>query len=142
MHRSRLSKGMAAKDQAKQVATFRYGRQAIFRYRNQTFWAENGLIQIVDEQTGENRTVSISEFLNRALATWLAAKREKWIDDREAQKRAARQMVHCAFQARQQGDPFEVKSSREAAHDKRYIGELVDVDLKPTSSRPKLVLSP
>jgi hypothetical protein len=91
-------------------------RQRIFRYRLQEFWAENGLVHVVETTTGLYSPVSVAEFLQRARGFNKAAERGKhdkrWIDERDELTRMVQDMIVCCQQARAQGDPFDPRELR------------------------------
>lgn len=92
-------------------------RQRVFKYRRQEFFAENGLIHVIDKDTGAYSAVSVVEFLHRARqfnaeARRMAAKK-MWADERDELTRMVQDMIVCCEQARKQGDPFNPKVMRQ-----------------------------
>jgi hypothetical protein len=92
-------------------------RRRVFKYRRQTFWAEDGLCHVVDENTGEYKAIAASEFLKRAQsfnqAAWRGRHDKQWIDERDELIRMVQDMLICIEQAKLQGDPFDPRAMRQ-----------------------------
>lgn len=92
-------------------------RQRVFKYRRQEFFAENGLVHVIDCHTGEYSCVSRVEFLQRARAFNKEARRmaakKMWADERDELTRMVQDMIVCVQQAQAQGDPFDPKVMRQ-----------------------------
>jgi hypothetical protein len=94
-------------------------RRRVFKYRRQDFFAENGLIHVIDKDTGAYSCVSVVTFLERARgfsadARRMAAKK-MWADERDELTRMVQDMIVCCDQARRQGDPFDPAAVRRMA---------------------------
>lgn len=79
----------------------------VYRFAKLRFWAETGLVKIVDELDGSYRVVDPREFLKRAQAMHDQGQRSHYLEERLFYKRLSQQMVDCAQEALQQGSPFE-----------------------------------
>jgi hypothetical protein len=94
-------------------------RQHGFRYRRQDFFAENGLIHVIDKDTGHYSCVSVGEFLRRARAfnkaAWRGRHDKRWTDERDELSRMVQDMIVCCEQAKRQGDPFDPTVMRQMA---------------------------
>lgn len=79
----------------------------VWRYRWQTFYAENGLIHVIDDQTGDWKSVSCREFLLRAKGFNDVARQRKLRPlERSEMIRMVEDMLRCVREASDQGDPF------------------------------------
>ncbi len=94
-------------------------RQHVFKYRWQEFFAENGLIHVIDARTGQYSCVSRVEFLQRARGFNAEARRmaarKMWADERDEMTRMVQDMIVCVQRAERQGDPFDPKVMRQMA---------------------------
>ena len=79
----------------------------VYKFAKLRFWAETGLVKIVDELDGSYKVVDPREFLKRAEAMHDQGQRSNYIDERLFFKSLAQQMVDCAKEALSQGSPFE-----------------------------------
>jgi hypothetical protein len=98
-------------------------RQRVFKYRRQDFFAENGLIHVIDKDTGQYSCVSVAEFLQRARGFNKAARRmaakKMWADERDETTRMVQDMIVCCEQAKRQGDPFDPRALRQMINHSR-----------------------
>jgi hypothetical protein len=94
-------------------------RQHVFKYRRQDFFAENGLIHVIDKDTGIYSCVAVREFLSRARGFSKLARRMSkkkiWADERDELTRMVQDMIVCCQQAQRQGDPFDPRVLRQMA---------------------------
>lgn len=74
-------------------------------HRNQTFWAEGGMIHVVDETDGDYKAVTYTDWLARIVALRNAIARMPWADDRADLQTLVEDMIMIGKQARAQGDP-------------------------------------
>lgn len=70
------------------------------------FFARNGMIHIIQEDTGEYKTCSITEWTARMEAILEHAKREPYAFDRRKLLRGLTAMQDCGRDAIAQGDPL------------------------------------
>lgn len=85
----------------------------VCHYRNQTFWAERGMIHVVDERDGDYKAVTIKEWIARIIAIRNEAVRTKWADEREDMQELVEHMIRVCQQAKDQGDPCRPLSAKE-----------------------------
>lgn len=122
-------------------------RRRVFKYRRQTFWAEDGLCHVVDEDTGEYRAVSAREFLQRAQSfnqsAWRGRHDKRWIDERDELIRMVQDMLICIEQAKLQGDPFDPRAIREMVSGRRHSRAAIPrtASESPAASVPALPVS-
>jgi len=88
---------------------------SVFGYRATRFWAERGLIHIVDEDTGAYTPCSRAEWVARIIA--FAGKKgrinDKYADERAEKRRLIQSMIETNAEAKRQGDPFDPRVSRD-----------------------------
>lgn len=77
----------------------------IKKYRNQSFWAERGLIHCVDERDGDYQAITLQDWLGRTKALHEESKRLTWADERDDMIELVEAMVEVAATAKKQGDP-------------------------------------
>lgn len=95
------------------------------RFGDQEFWAERGIINIVDSRTGEHKTNSCREFKAKIEALYLQSKRPDYADIRATLRRVVLDMVDVLEEAINQGDPQAPGVMKDMGHEKRYIGAIV-----------------
>jgi hypothetical protein len=127
------------------------GKGNVRHYRNQTFWAERGMIRCVDERDGEYQTITIAEWLGRAQALSNEAHRTKWADERDDMLQLIEGMVAIAKLAKTQGDPCRPMSAKEQeeslARAKQRLQEsertsiVVPGQIEPDPSKKLILLS-
>ncbi len=89
-------------------------RGTTYKYKALEFWAQGGVICIEDtsdETEGRFRTVSIQEFLHRAVALKNCVQHVKYdyADERRQDEKFVEEAALCVRQAMRQGDPFDPK---------------------------------
>ena len=93
----------------------------IYKYNQIEFWAEDGLIQINDERDGSQKAETSAAMRPRAKALFEEASRATYADEKRALMGAARDIMLCIQEAREQGDPTDPRAAKELAHDNRKI---------------------
>jgi hypothetical protein len=92
----------------------------VFKYKSRitgdvtTFYADRGIVRIVNEQTGEFESVSRLEFLLRAAAINNSLKVKQPSDEKLDQQRMVEAMIAAARAAKDQGDPLDPVTSEAA----------------------------
>jgi hypothetical protein len=117
-------------------------RQHVFKYRRQEFFAENGLIHVIDRDDGRYSCVSVVDFLHRARAfnkeAARMARKKMWADERDELSRMVQDMIVCCDQARRQGDPFDPQTMRRMVAHRRSNRMVVPegIDLTISAAAP------
>ena len=121
------------------------GRTRVWKFRHTSFYAERGLIRVIDEKTGEYRPWPIRDFIlilesyqqiRNRLPRNTPAEIEEWHEYQSSIEGG----IECVKLAKKQGDPFDPNVPKQMAWDNRYVGGIVDVDIP--SSEKKLILPP
>ena len=110
------------------------------RFRNQSFWAENGQIRVVDERDGNFVVVNLRDWLERADAFNRGNKYPLDSLDYRKTMQCVEDMITVAKQAKAQGDPHnaaDMKHIRNAPINNRIV-----VPRTSTEPAPKLILPP
>lgn len=76
---------------------------------NLEFWAQDGLIALHDDGTGEFYVISCKDWLERAAALNMHNNREMYSDTRIKIANVVDDMVKAAREAQRQGDPHDPK---------------------------------
>ncbi len=96
----------------------------VYRYREQEFFAERGIIRVMDGRgNGDYATVTVRDFLVRA-ASFNAANTRHHIPDLAERRRYTRMisdMITCAKEAMTQGDPFDPKNFGQLAKKNAHV---------------------
>lgn len=79
------------------------------QYGDLDFWAQNGMICMEDQGSGEFYVVTRREFLERTLSVNGANRREMGLDQRDTLQRVVTDMIECIKEAKHQGDPDDPK---------------------------------
>ena len=106
----------------------RGARQRVFYFKDLEFWAERGLIHIIQRSDGEYNVCSIDSFKKRADMLRAGLPRLQYADERAKLQTMIENMTECIRQATGQGDPMHTKSRRQVAHDNRYISYVRPID--------------
>jgi hypothetical protein len=93
----------------------------IFKYNQIEFWAENGFVQIYDGRDGSQKAELTSVMRTRAKALFEEASRATYQDEKKRLLEAARDIMLCIQEAKEQGDPTDPKVAEQLAHDNRKI---------------------
>ena len=122
-------------------------RPKVFKYRRQSFYAERGIIFVRDEGTssggGDFRPTSRKEFLERARA--FAKERARCSTHKEWMElqNMIDDMVLCARQAKQQGDPSDDATlDYMMRHKRNNRVSLVTTHDQPPQGKPKNLILP
>ena len=98
-----------------------------YRFRNQLYWACNGRIFIEDQDTGDFKSKSRREMLERADSFNQSISHCHWADEREELHRTVHDLIDCIKEAREQGDPHEpgviAQVGRESRKSSWWTGE-------------------
>lgn len=92
-----------------------------YKYNQIEFWAENGLIRIHDGRDGSEKSETSSTMRKRAKALFEESSRVQHQDEKKAILAAARDIMLCIQEAKEQGDPTDSKVLSQLAHDSRKI---------------------
>lgn len=92
-----------------------------YKYNQIEFWAEGGLIRIHDGRDGSDKSEPISVMRNRAKALFEESSRVQHQDEKKMIIAAARDIMLCVQEAREQGDPTDARVIKDLAHDNRRI---------------------
>ena len=92
-----------------------------YKYNQIEFWAEGGLIRIHDGRDGSEKSEPISVMRNRAKALFEESSRVQHQDEKKMIIAAARDIMLCVQEAREQGDPTDARVIKDLAHDNRRI---------------------
>lgn len=82
----------------------------VYRYKSLLFWAQGGIICIVDEaQDGDFHTETAADFAARVILMGRSLKLHQHVyaDEREADTNFVLNGAACVKEARKQGDPFD-----------------------------------
>lgn len=93
----------------------------VYKYNQIEFWAENGFIQIYDGRDGSQKAELTSVMRGRAKALFEEASRATYHDEKNKLLEAARDIMLCIQEAKEQGDPSDPKVASQLAHDNRKI---------------------
>jgi hypothetical protein len=89
------------------VYKHRYQRVGETRYRTMEFWAEQGLIHVVDDSDGTDKGFSCRDFMARIVAVMKATcVYYRTIDERDADQKLFQDGIQAIKEALKQGDPF------------------------------------
>ena len=113
-----------------------------YNFRDQEFWACNGLIYIIDYRDGipdDNRfkIETRAEFATRAIMLNEMARGWKWHDERHEFNKAVENMVAVVKEAKRQGDPTDPETAKKLAWENRKM--IFVMNYNP-GSRSKLIL--
>ena len=113
----------------------------VAKFRNQRAYARNGMVHIVDEVTGDERSVSYTDFTKERIIhlRQMRDHREATREERREYQKAMDEAIAVAYEARQQGDPlrppteaetrFARERAREIAEEKLHdINKIVTLD--------------
>ena len=92
-----------------------------YKYNQIEFWAEHGLINIYDGRDGSNKVEPTAVMRKRAKALFEEASRAQHYDDKQKLISAARDIMLCIQEAKEQGDPTDPRVAKQLAHDNRKI---------------------
>jgi hypothetical protein len=92
-----------------------------YKYNQIEFWAEGGLIRIHDGRDGSDKSEPISVMRKRAKALFEESSRVQHQDEKSQIIAAARDIMLCIQEAKEQGDPTDAKVIKDLAHDNRRI---------------------
>ena len=92
-----------------------------YKYNQIEFWAEGGLIRIHDGRDGSDKSEPISVMRKRAKALFEESSRVQHQDEKTQIIAAARDIMLCIQEAKEQGDPTDAKVIKDLAHDNRRI---------------------
>lgn len=125
-HLSRLSKRLTASRDLNRARTLiRNGaNKGVYKHRELWFWAERGIVHLVDNKDESYQAVNPYDFRLRAAAFNDAAKHAGKIQCYEEQKRLTKlveDMAACFYKALEQGSPYDPKVlPKHEASPKRY----------------------
>lgn len=96
------------------------------RFRNLRYWAQGGMVHIVNEVTGEFRVESPQDMRERAHAFYREAVRMRqgsghYQDEMRALLRMAKALIGVVQEAERQGCPLDARAARERHERKRRI---------------------
>ena len=100
----------------------------IYRFDDLAYWAENGMITLVDERDGDSRRIPPDKFFDRAQAIGLQARRESHPRERIKFENTANDMEKCILEAIAQGDPTSPEVQKYNARHKKYKKAMLHVD--------------
>ena len=92
-----------------------------YKYNQIEFWAENGLVNIYDDRDGSTKVETISVMRTRAKALFDESSRAQNGYDKKKLIEAARDIMLCIQEAREQGDPTDARVIKDLAHANRKI---------------------
>jgi hypothetical protein len=92
-----------------------------YKYNQIEFWAEHGLINIYDGRDGSTKVEPTAVMRKRAKALFEEASRAQRYDDKQKLISAARDIMLCVQEAKEQGDPTDPRVAKQLAHDNRKI---------------------
>lgn len=81
----------------------------VYNYIDLTFWAESGVVIVVDDRDGSRNAVSPTSWHERALAIGREASRAQYYKEKIAMRTVANDMIRCAQEAVDMGDPTDPK---------------------------------
>lgn len=123
-------------------------KNIIARYRNQTAEARGGMIRIIDEQTGEESTMSYTEFTKSRIVHLMRMRDHPATprSERAELQTAITDMTEVALEARLQGDPLKPLTHAQRQHQLAYARErarekLADLQKVVTLDEAQLALS-
>jgi len=114
-----------------------------YKYKDLIFWAENGLIRMEDQRTGEFFTITRQEAFERAKAIAEEINMITWGDEREATLSLVQSMCDVIDEAKNQGDPTDPevieRVARETKRSKKARillpgGTVPGAEMRPLSS--------
>lgn len=92
-----------------------------YKYNQIEFWAEGGLINIHDNRDGSDKVEPTSVMRRRAKALFEESTRVQHQDEKTQIIAAARDIMLCIQEAKEQGDPTDPRVAAQLAHDNRKI---------------------
>lgn len=95
-------------------------------FRDQEFWANNGLIYIMDyrdhvKDDDRFAVATRAEFAARAIALNDQARGEKYADERWELNNLVVEMCSAVKDAKRQGDPMDPQAAKQKAYDNRKL---------------------
>jgi hypothetical protein len=107
-----------------------------YKFRDQEFWAQNGLIYQLDYrdtcETDERFTAATrAEFAARIIALNDQAKHEKYADEREELFTFVEQACKAVKEAKHQGDPMDPEAAKQVAMENKRV--IIQNNYKPDS---------
>ena len=80
----------------------------VAKYRKQRAWARNGVVHVTDDETGEDTTMSYTEFTRTRVVSLMQLRDDPKTtrSDKNELQRAISDMAEVALEARLQGDPL------------------------------------
>lgn len=91
---------------------------AVRNFLDQKYWAEGGLVRIVDERTGEYESLSTGQFQEHIRAFVAALKRMPNGSAKTQLARNIEKWLECLEEAKNQGDPTIPQVRREILREK------------------------
>lgn len=79
----------------------------VYKHLGMRYWAQEGAVHWVDERAGDQGDVSCTDWLARAEAIGDLSQGFTIPQERLAHEKAANEMVECAREAADMGDPFD-----------------------------------
>lgn len=92
-----------------------------YKYNQIEFWAEGGLINIYDNRDGSKKVEPTAVMRKRAKALFEESTRVQHQDEKTQIIAAARDIMLCIQEAKEQGDPTDPRVAKQLAHDNRKI---------------------
>lgn len=97
-------------------------KNVIAKYRKQTAWARSGIVHITDENTGEESTMSYTEFTKSRIMHLMQQRDHPATprSERAELQKAITDMVEVALEAKLQGDPLKPLTRAQRQHQMEY----------------------
>lgn len=118
----------------------------VYHYKDLTFFAENGLIRIINEKTGEYSSATRRDFLLRINAINKSLGHVKWSDEREQDMKFVEDGIKCCREAKNQGCPDDYKAIDDMLKERRkhilHANYFSKSNALPSSLAPENVLLP
>lgn len=82
-------------------------RSRVYRYIDMRFWAQDGVVHVIDERDGRENTVNPEDWKDRAHAMAAEISRCQFPNERIRVTEIVNAMIACATEASAQGSPFD-----------------------------------
>jgi hypothetical protein len=114
-----------------------------YRFRDQEYWAESGLVHIENRHTGDYKCLSRAEAFARAVRFNEELKYDHdgtfYPDERTDMYRLVHSLLEVCQDAKYQGDPMDPVAAKQRAKESRKVSVLFDMGKKQATSDKLIV---
>lgn len=99
----------------------KYKKGKVYKYQGLRFWAEGGIVKILDTRDGTITNIAATVWHNRAKAIGDEGDHCNYSDERQEHYDCANAMRACAAEARYQGDPTDASFEEYRVRHKEWL---------------------